>query len=87
MIDLLPTHNLHLLEQISRSGVFVYHPKSKSDVECDVATKTAVVHHIAHGAFPVAIKIGAYQLAFGIYYRTAAVATGGVIAANKGGAE
>ncbi len=48
-----------------------YDEQQVSDVERDVAAELGIEGEVAHGAFPYAVEVDAYQLAVGIEDGTA----------------
>ena len=73
----------HLIEKVLCTRKLVDDKEAVSYIEADVAAVVGVEQEVAHGAFPAAVEVDAYQLAVGIQHRTAAVAAGGVIGGDE----
>ena len=76
-------HDGHLVDEVCGTGEFVDDEEAVADVEADVAAVVGVEEEVAHGAFPAAVEVDAYELSVGIEHRAAAVAAGGVVGGNE----
>ena len=59
---LLSFHQFHFVEKVAGAAEFIYDKKDVAGIYHDIPTNGRIVIQIAHGAFPNAVKIKAYQV-------------------------
>ena len=68
--------NFHLIQQISRSGIFVHDEENVADVDNDTALVIGEILDVAADSFPIAVEIDTDQFTVCIHHRATGVPTG-----------